>query len=128
MESFEISDVFIVSPEKLLAAWLDSTMHGDMIGADAEIEPGPGGTFSIWDGYITGKTVEIVPGKKIVQLWRTTEFPEGSPDSRIELLFKPLNDGTELILKHSDIPEGQSQRYKEGWKEHYFEPMKEYFS
>lgn len=127
MESFEISEVFFVSPQELITAWLDSTTHGDMIGAEAEIQPQLGSTFSIWNGYITGKMVEIVPGKKIVQLWRTTEFPEGSPYSELELLFTPVNNGTMLTLKHSRIPEGQGKRYEEGWKEHYFEPMKAYF-
>jgi hypothetical protein len=37
-----------------------------------------------------------------------------------------LKNGTEFIIEHSNIPEGQTQ-YKQGWKDHYFTPMKNYF-
>jgi outer membrane biosynthesis protein TonB len=65
-----------------------------------------------------------------VQVWRTTEFPADAEDSRLELLFEPVGDGTEtkVTLIHTNIPEGQGAQYKSGWGEHYFEPMRAYFS
>jgi hypothetical protein len=29
---------------------------------------------------------------------------------------------------HSAIPEGQGDQYAKGWQDHYFEPMRAYFS
>ncbi|MBI3740016.1 MAG: SRPBCC domain-containing protein, partial [Chloroflexi bacterium] len=70
---------------------------------------------------------ELKPYTRFVQAWRTTEFPEDSPDSRVEVLLEAVKGGTKLTLKHTNIPEGQADSYKKGWEEFYFEPMKKYF-
>jgi activator of HSP90 ATPase len=62
-----------------------------------------------------------------VQSWRTSEFAEGDADSRLEVLLAPVKRGTNVTLRHSNIPAGQGASYKSGWVEHYFAPMKEYF-
>lgn len=128
MESLQVSEIFQVNPGRVFSAWLDSGMHGEMIGGKAEIEPVNGGKFIIWDGYITGTTIGIIPNEKIVQKWRTTEFPEYSPDSTLEVIFEETKEGTRLTIHQTDIPPGQSEKYKKGWVDHYFIPMKEYFS
>jgi activator of HSP90 ATPase len=128
MESFEINETFPVNPAKIYEAWLDSKAHGKIIGSDADIEPDVNGKFNIWDGYITGRTIELEKDKKIIQEWRTTEFPEKSGFSILELDLEETENGTNLILKHSNIPDGQGNDYKQGWIAYYFKPMKEYFS
>lgn len=114
--------------EKVFAAWLDSKEHAAFTqGGKAVISPKVGGKYSAWDGYIFGKTLEIEPNKRIVQAWRTTEFPQDAPDSRLELLFELKGKDTLLTLIHTNIPEGQGEMYADGWEEYYFKPMKEYF-
>jgi hypothetical protein len=39
-----------------------------------------------------------------------------------------VEGGTRITFRHTDIPEGQSARYEQGWIDHYFRPMKEYFA
>jgi activator of HSP90 ATPase len=63
-----------------------------------------------------------------VQSWRTGEFAESDPDSRVEIVLESVDGGTRLTLTHGDIPEGQAESYKSGWEEWYFAPMREYFS
>jgi activator of HSP90 ATPase len=127
MESFKIQSTFKVNPEILYNAWLDSRIHTEMSGADSQIDPEPNGSFNIWNGYITGTTLELVKNRKIVQKWRTTDFPLGSDHSVIEIVFKTTPSGTKLMLWHYNIPDGQGKDYKDGWKQYYFKPMKEYF-
>lgn len=127
-DQFEIDVVLAASPETVYQMWLDSEGHAALVGGQAEVEPGVGGAFSIWDGYITGTTLEVDPGRRIVQAWRTTEFPEGAADSRLELRLEPVGKRVRLILIHSEIPEGQGKQYLEGWKEHYFTPMQAHFT
>jgi activator of HSP90 ATPase len=127
MEQFEMSAIFPIPPEDLYRAWLDSEEHAEMTGSAAEIDPVVGGAFSAWDGYITGKTVELVPERRIVQEWRTTDFPEGSPPSLVTLVFEKTKTGSRLRLDHTRVPDGQSGEYKQGWDDFYFTPMKEYF-
>lgn len=114
--------------EKVFHAWLDSKEHAVFTGGGkAKIVAKVGGSHTAWDGYIFGKTLEIEQNKRIVQSWRTTEFPEGAKDSRLELLFEPDGKGTRLTLIHTEIPDGQGEMYAEGWEDYYFKPMKEYF-
>ncbi len=126
-ESLDLSVVLPVTPERLYKAWLDSKEHSAFTGSKAKIAATVGGKYSAWDGYITGETLELDPPRRIVQSWRTTEFPKDSPDSRLEVLFEAEGEGTRLHLIHTGIPDGQAKKYEGGWPEAYFDPMKEYF-
>ena len=83
-------------------------------------------TFTAWEGYISGKTLEKEPFSRIVQAWRTTEFLESDPDSTVEILFDPQGEGTMVTVRHSNLPSGQEESHRQGWEQHYFEPMVEY--
>ncbi len=125
---FSLSVVLNVKLDVLFKAWLDSKEHSKFTGSPAKINPKVGGKFTAWEGYISGTTLEIEPGKRILQSWRTTEFPEESPDSKIEIFFEKASAGTKLTLRHFEIPQDQVAEYKKGWKDFYFEPMKRYYS
>lgn len=126
-DSFKISAQFPVSARELYRAWLDSKQHAGFTGAGARIVPQVGGEFSAWDGYILGKTVGLTPYRRIVQAWRTTDFPDGCEDSLVEITLERVSGRTKLTIKHTGIPEGQGEEYKGGWKQFYFKPMKGYF-
>jgi activator of HSP90 ATPase len=127
-ESFSVSTVLPASPQELYGAWLGSSAHAEFTHSPAEIDAQVGGKFTAWDGYISGTTLELEPPRRILQAWRTTEFPVGSPDSLIEVLFEESGDGTRLIINHTNIPDGQAEEYRLGWEDFYFTPMLEYFT
>ena len=82
-------EIFDAAPMDVYEALVDPAKHAAFTGSTATGEPVEGGTFTAWDGYIEGRHERLVPGARIVQLWRTTEFPEGHPDSRLELELRP---------------------------------------
>ena len=100
-----------------------------MTGGEALISDKVGEDFSAWDGYISGSNIELKPNEKIVQKWRTSEFDdsEESSDLVIELTDLP-NGHCQLNLTHSNLKPGDDDKYKQGWIDHYFLPMREYFS
>jgi uncharacterized protein YndB with AHSA1/START domain len=114
-------------PATVYECWVSATLHAEMTGSSATSEAKKGGAFTARDGYITGKHVVLEPGKRIVQAWRTTEFPSAAPDSTVEIRLSSVPKGTKISLLQSDIPDGQSDMYTEGWLEHYFDPMTRYF-
>ena len=126
--TFRVTTVLPADPEKVFRAWLSSAGHTAMTGSPAKVTPRVGGKFTAWDGYITGKTLELKPYSRIVQAWRTSEFADDDPDSRIEVVIEPAKGGAKLTLRHSNIPKGQADSYESGWEESYFAPMREYFS
>ncbi len=116
------------TPEKVFGAIADPKTHSVVIGAEATGKPVVGGKFTSWDGYILGEFLEIVPGKKIVQSWWTTEWPKGAPPSRLEWTFVEKEEQCEVTLLHTDVPAEQAAAYTQGWIEYYWEPLQKYFS
>ena len=125
---FELSTELPATPEAVYEAWMSSQGHTAMTGAAAKVDARPGGSFEAWDGYIRGKTIELEPGRRIVQTWRTSEFADSDPDSEIEVLLEPIGSGTRLALRHRNVPDDQLDYENGGWEENYFEPMADYFS
>ena len=126
-KGFTLSTILPVGAEKIYKAWLSSDGHSAMTGSPAKVNARVGGKFTAWDGYISGKTLELEPTHRILQAWRTTEFPEDATDSMVEILLKETEGGTKITLKHSNMPEEQVDSYRQGWENFYFTPMKEYF-
>jgi activator of HSP90 ATPase len=125
---FKLSCTLPATPQAVYDAWLDSAAHGAMTGGAAKIAKRVGGPYSAWDGYITGKTLELIPGKRIVQSWRTSKFGDGDPDSTITVELEQTKAGTRLTLTHSGVPDGQTKYENGGWQDNYFTPMKAYFA
>ena len=123
---FEVSAYIPASPPAIYHAWLDLQSHSEMTGSPAEVSSDVGAAFSAWDGYIHGKNLELDPPRRILQAWRTTEFAASDPDSLLEVLLAPENGGTQVTLRHSNLP-AHGDQYREGWVESYFTPMKTYF-
>jgi activator of HSP90 ATPase len=128
MESFTLTTILPATPQEIYEAWLSSEGHSQMTGSPAEVKAEPGGAFKAWDGYIWGRTLEMEAPRRIVQAWRTSEFPADSPDSRVEITLEESEGGTKVTLVHTNIPDGQGEGYKGGWEEFYFTPMHAFFS
>src|SRR5688572_19322960 len=125
---FTISEVIPAEPSDIYRTWLSSEGHAAMTGNPAKVDGKVGGKFKAWDGYIFGSTIELERDQRIVQAWRTTEFPDDAPDSRLEILFEEAPKGTKITLIHSNMPVDQADSYRQGWDDYYFKPMKEYFA
>ncbi|MGP0060320.1 MAG: SRPBCC domain-containing protein [Beijerinckiaceae bacterium] len=126
--AFNMTDIIPATPQQIYDAWLDSHGHSNMTGSPAEVTPIEGAAFTAWDGYITGRNKRLEPHRRIVQSWRTTQFVPEDADSEIDVLLEPHEEGTKLTLTHSNVPDGHTKYRDGGWQDHYFEPMKLYFT
>lgn len=127
-ESFSISEVIPARPERIYAAWMNSEEHSAFTGDAASVDAVPGGPHSSFSGYARGVNIELHEGRRIVQTWRTTQFPSESPDSRLEVTLEETVGGTMLTIFHSDIPAGQSTSYRQSWEKYYLDALKRYFN
>jgi activator of HSP90 ATPase len=124
---FEQSATIPAAPSAIYEAWMSSAGHSAMTGGAAKVDPRVGGEFSAWDGYITGRTLELEPGHRILQSWRTSEFTDSDADSTIEVTLDAVGDGTLLSLAHRGVPSGHRGYEDGGWQSNYFDPMIDYF-
>jgi activator of HSP90 ATPase len=125
---FTLTTVIPATAQDIYDTWLDSRGHSEMTGGKASMSTELDADVSAWDGYITGRNLELVPGERIVQSWRTREFPDDHEDSIITVTLVKADSGTLLTLVHANVPDGQTSYELGGWQEHYFEPMQEYFA
>ena len=126
--NYTLTTLIPASPQEIYEAWLDSVTHSEMTGGEASMSDEIGAEVSAHDGYITGRNLELVPGERIVQSWRTTEFGDAHEDSVITVMLEDTDEGALLTLVHSNVPDEQTSYERGGWQEYYFKPMKAYFS
>jgi activator of HSP90 ATPase len=127
-ESITVKFLIHAPAKAIYDAWLSGAEHTAMTGAKATASRLVGGAFTAWDGDISGKNLLLLDGKKIVQSWRSSEFPEEAADSVLSVQFIEQNGITEVDLEHKDIPPGQGVQYQSGWIEFYANPMQKYFA
>lgn len=116
---------FQASPHAVYEALMDAKRHAKFSGSKAVVSRRVGGAFSVWGGWCSGKNLELVPDRKIVQAWRADMdgWPEGH-FSKVSFIFKPSKNGTWLSFVHSGIPSQSAAELSQGWKDNYWEPMK----
>jgi len=113
------------SPQRIYEALLDSKQFSAFSGAPAEIHREAGGAFSCFGGVIVGRNVELIPGRRIVQAWRSNGWTEGSY-SIVKFELTQQGSGTRLVMDHRGFPDGKREHLEAGWKEHYWEPLAKY--
>ncbi len=117
---------FDAPPHAVFEALLDSKKHAAFTGQKASISRKVGGKMSAGDGYIEGKILRIEKDKVIVQTWRTTDFQEGDPDSKVMFHFSRKGAGTRLMFVHSNVPDRLAEEFRQGWIDYYWVPLKAY--
>jgi activator of HSP90 ATPase len=119
--------VIPASPAEVYDAFIDARKHSAFTGGKATCNPKVGGKISAWDGYISGKNLKLVKGKRIQQEWITTDWIEGYPASILDLSFTKKGNGTELTMIHSNVPAELASSFAKGWKDHYWTLLRKYF-
>ena len=130
--------VFAASRARVYAALtdakqFDAVMHlgeamklGALGNIPAAIDPVAGGVFAIFGGFITGRTIELVPDTRLVQAWREKTWPAGVFSLVSFALSDAPGGGTKLAFDHTGFPAGAGHHLSVGWYENYWEPMRKY--
>ena len=114
---------FESGPEDVYRALTDPGEFASLTNSTAEIGDRPGEPFSAFGGMITGRQVDLVPGRRIVQAWRAGTWPEGHyAINTFEL--EPDGSGTRLTFRQAGFPEGAQEHLSDGWHKMYWEPLK----
>ena len=119
--------IISASPKEVFNAILNPKIHSEFTESKVTGKATIGGKFTAWDGYITGKNIEIEKNKRILQEWVTMDWPDNYPPSLLEFTLKMVDGKTELTMIHSNIPTEQKEEMKQGWIDYYWEPLKSYF-
>ena len=91
-------------------------------GKAASISMDVGGAVSLFEGGISARSIELVPGKRVVQAWRSQAWPEGVY-SIVKFELAPAGKGTKLTFDQSGHPDEAQQMLEGGWHQMYWQPM-----
>lgn len=124
MKDFKKYYVISSTPDQVYLALTNEATFQLWSGDQADIQAEPGGDFSLWDGSIVGKFLELEPSNKIVQQWF---FGEQAEESIVTIKLHPHAQGTSVELRHTNIPDADYQDIIEGWNDVYFGSLQEFY-
>jgi uncharacterized protein YndB with AHSA1/START domain len=114
---------------RVYEALTDARQFGELTGGGAVTLTADGGSaFSLFGGHITGRNVELVQDRRLVQAWRAASWPEGNY-SIVNFQLEDAGPGaTKLIFDHTSFPEENYDDLAAGWVKMYWEPLNRYLS
>lgn len=116
-----------IRAKELFDLLVSSKKHSAFTGDEAKATSRKGGKFSAYGGYIWGKNLEVIPGKKLVQEWCCSDFPAGHKTEAV-FEFTETKSGTTLNFTQKNVPAENYKSIASGWKEFYWEPMEQYLA
>jgi activator of HSP90 ATPase len=132
--------VFSASRERLYRALVTSAQFDAITrlsdGAELLAAPGakptsisgePGGPFTLFGGYVTGRHLEMVPNERLVQAWRAGSWPPGDY-SIVRFALTAIGADTRLVFDHRGFPDSQGSSLAYGWRVHYWEPLAKFLA
>jgi uncharacterized protein YndB with AHSA1/START domain len=114
------------TPARVYDALMNEKKHSQFTGEPAKIGPKAGAAFSCYGRYITGFTLELKPGKRIVQAWRSQGWPDGHYSIVTFALSKKTGGKTQLCFTQFGVPANDYADKNQGWRTHYWEPLKKF--
>ncbi len=124
MKEFKKYYIITAPPDQVYLALTNEATFQLWSGDSADIQAYPGGEFSLWDGSIVGKFIELEPSKKIVQKWYFGDQPE---ESVVTIKLHAHDLGTSAELRHINIPDDEYLDIIEGWNNVYFASLQEFY-
>jgi activator of HSP90 ATPase len=114
------------SPKELYETFIESKKHSAMTGMPARLSKEIGGKWAAFGGSIWGRNILFVPGKMVVQTWRSTGFKKTDEDSILVVTFTKAKGGTRIDLVHVNVSPSDHRGVTEGWKQYYWKPWRKY--
>src|SRR5262245_17929360 len=111
-----------VPPERVWAALTESALQAKWTGSPAMYDARIGGTYNLWDNYVTGEIIEYDPPKKLVQTWKPADWT--IEDSVVTFKLKTVRGGTQIELVHKNVQPEDYAGTSAGWKTFYIGAIK----
>jgi activator of HSP90 ATPase len=94
-------------------------------GYHAEMSAEPGSEFSLWEGDITGRNLEFIQDRKVMQEWY---FGDQAEKSIVTIIINPYGENSQVTVEHTNIPDDEFAQISEGWREFYIGAIIDFFN
>ena len=116
-----------VAPGAIYELLTNGAKFGTVTGHPGKGGGVPGAMFSLFNEWIEGRQIELVPNERIVQAWRMQNWEPGVY-SLVRFTLTPEGTGTKLLLDHEGYPETFHEHISTNWSPFYFEPFARHFA
>jgi uncharacterized protein YndB with AHSA1/START domain len=108
------------TPDTIFELLTVPEQHTRWMGATAELDPRPGGTYRVLVAGqfpAAGKFVDVVPNERVVFTfgWDAEGNPVPPGSSTIEISLHPEDGKTRVRLVHRDLPDDAVDQHAHGW-------------
>lgn len=124
--TIQIAALLPASPTRLYDMYLDPVEHAAFTGSPVTIAAEVGAPFRAFDGVLSGTILQLVPGRLIVQSWRSPHWAEADIDSTLVLSFHPEKEGGRIELVHVNVVDSDFAGVSQGWEKFYWTPWRAY--
>jgi uncharacterized protein YndB with AHSA1/START domain len=111
-------------PKKVYEALIDEKKHAKFTGNPATISRKVGGAFACYGDHLEGFNLELVAAKRIVQAWRSKNWPKGMYSIVTFALARKPGGKTRLSFTQVGLPPSDVRQKTRGWKDFYWKPLK----
>lgn len=125
MSTIHQEATFTAPPARVYETLIDHAQFAAATGAPATGDSSEGAAFSAFGGYVTGRNLELVPGKRVVQSWRAKSWPEGV-HSIVRFELQAEGAGTKLVFDHEGFPEAEKDHLASGWHAQYWDKIRKH--
>ena len=115
------------APEQVYELLTNGATFGDVTGQPGKGGGAAGAYFSLFDGWLEGRQVELVPNERISQAWRFTDWEPGIY-SMVLFTLTHEGDGTKMIVHQEGVPADMHEHVRTNWRGFYFEPFVKHFA
>lgn len=116
------------SASRLYSMYLGPGDHSAITGQKVTISSKRGSKFSAFGGALSGTMLHTVPGRLIVQAWRSAPFRKDDVDSTLILRFTPMGKRCRIDLVRVNVPDHDFDGVNHGWKKYYWQPWRKYLA
>jgi len=125
MKTFKKTFLINAEPSDIYSALTNPFTIELWSGYPAVMSAEPGTEFSLWEGDISGKNLEFIPDRKVVQEWYFGDQPE---KSIVTISIQQFREDSQITVEHTNIPDEDFEEIAEGWREYYIGAIMVFFN
>jgi activator of HSP90 ATPase len=115
------------APEQVYELLTNGAKFGDITGQSGKGGGAAGAYFSLFNEWLEGRQIELVPCERISQAWRFTDWGPGVY-SIVRFTLTSDGDATKLTVDQDGVPDEVDEHVRTNWRAFYFEPFIKHFA
>ena len=116
-----------VAPEAIYELLTNGAKFGAVTGQPGKGGGAPGAMFSLFNEWVEGRQIELVPNERVVQAWRFRDWAAGVY-SIVRFTLNREESGTRLVVDHEAYPEAMHEHLSTNWSPFYFDAFARHFA